>query len=141
MKTLFGMQIFPERRQLTDDEVVAKVREFLAKYDGRRKWLLGVPVILALSTMLMIAWLIHMGAQMAPFLKGVPGAAEIWFLFGLFLGWMAGHLLTAAVHSFAVAVSNTFEMRTRRLLVRYFDACQALDAEAVADEMGPEGVP
>ena len=48
MKTLFGMRIFPERKSLTDDQLVSQVRGFLDKYDGRRKWLLGIPIFFSL---------------------------------------------------------------------------------------------
>ena len=59
-----------------------------------------------------------MAAKMAPILRGVQAAPEVWFVVGLVTGWFAGHLLTATVHSFIVAVGDTFDMRTKRLLVR-----------------------
>ena len=123
MKALFGMRILPERKQFTDDEVVSQVREFLDKYDSRWKWLLGVHVVVALATVLMVAWGVHMMVKMAPFFKGAPGGLEIWFPVGLFVGWVAGHQFSNALHSFICVIGDTMDIRTKRLLLRYYDAC------------------
>jgi hypothetical protein len=45
MKTLFGLRIFPERKHLTDEEFVSEARVFLARYEGKRKWLLGFHIV------------------------------------------------------------------------------------------------
>lgn len=123
MKTVFGVRIFPERKHFTDDEVVFQVRQFLEKYDGRRKWLLAVSVVTALAVVLMIAWVVHMMTKMAPFLNGAPGGLEIWFPIGLVVGWLAGHQFSNAVHSLIGVIDDTVDLRTKRLLVRSYDAC------------------
>ncbi len=122
MKTLFGMRIFPQRQHLTDDEFVDKVRNSLAKYDGIRKWLLGIQIFFAVVTILLIVWLLQMIVKMAPILNGAPGAPEIWFISGLIVGWSAGHFFSSTVHSLAGVLGDTMDIRTRRLLVAYYDA-------------------
>ena len=141
MKSVFGMRIFPERKHLTDDEVVAEVRNSLAKYEGKRKWFLGFHVVGVAATMLMIGWLLQMIVKIAPVLKGAPGAQEIWFVLGLAVGWIAGHLLSATVHSLIVVVGDTIDLRTKRLLVRYYDAYMTICPQDADEEMTGGHVP
>jgi hypothetical protein len=134
MTTLFGVRIFPDRKKFTDDELVSQVRAFLEKHDGRRKWWLAVHVVAALATILLIVWLLRMLMKMAPILNGAPGAQEIWFILGLIMGWSAGHMFSATVHSLIGVVGDTMDIRTKRLLVRYYDAYTAVCPADESDE-------
>jgi hypothetical protein len=136
MKALFGLRIFPERKPMTDDEFVSQARTFLAKYEGKRKWLLGISIVTAVAAVLLLGIGIILVARMAPLLQGVPGAQEIWFILGLFVGWIGGHMLTSAVHSVIEIVSDTQDIRTKRLLIRYYDACM----NGCRDDMAADGM-
>lgn len=128
MKTLFGLRIFPEPDKSTDDEFVIRTREILMKYEGSRKWLIGLHIVYALLTIVAIGYVVQGVAGMWGFLQGVPGAQEVWFLLGLAIGWFAGHQLTHAVRSFMDIVGETTDLRSKRLLIQYYDACHPTDS-------------
>ena len=120
MKTLLGMRLYPGLEAiLLMTSLSLQARAFLTKCEGTRKWLLGLHVVFSLVMILMIGYLVQSVVKMGAILQGGPAAHEICFIMGLFLGWISGHQLTAAVRSFIDIAADTMDIRTKRLLRRW----------------------
>jgi hypothetical protein len=116
----------------TDDEFVETVRKTVTRFDRWKPWLLLLVAVLHLApvvgTLILLALLegmlqefVNLGIQ--------PNAKHVWWFLsvGVAFGVGIGH----SIHSFFTQLAHFVSgMRTERLLVRYYDACQDSSEDA-----------
>jgi lipoprotein signal peptidase len=127
----------------TDDEFVETVRKTVTRFDRWSAWSILFFAVLTLApaaaTLIMLAHLEGMLQQFAN--QGIqPNARHVWWFLslGAAFGLGLGHSVHLVLTQVALIISG---MRTERLLLRYYDACQdsleddpsSLDDDGVRD--------
>ena len=126
-REIIEMRWFPKARKiddLTDEEIVGRVRQSLATARTLQKWQFAVHVLKALTYLGIAVSIVYI-------VQNLGGGGGLGPGFGL--GMIAGYFTGLSLHYFGTAfirvgyvLDDQFELRTHRLLVKYHDGLMHL---------------
>lgn len=120
-----------------DERHIERLRRTLISFDRWAGFLKGLYLLAALVFLVtIVATLVHL-AELGRFFGKIGAGITPGFLLGVLIGFGSGFLAIKVLHGLIEVFTG---LRNERLLIRYYDAYQELEAEVAQGSLGVERV-